>query len=274
MAQSSSALYFDQAAAQYTAQYQAQTPAGYALRERQQRVLELVDRAEGKKLLDAGCGPAYIAPELFKLGYEYWGIDAAPKMLEQYYKQANVNGRAFLSVGDVTRLSFPNNFFDALICIGVLDRVKDHDPALSELVRVVKPKGTIIIWFPNLISPYAFWKNFIFYPGVALIRPFYFRLMGKPEPPSIYNRANSAGWGRMFASLAKLRTERSTVQVMAEYGVDVTEVVYTNFNLFLSPLDQWFPQWAMQTTERLGQLRFGKLRWLGAGFIIKAKKRP
>ena len=274
MAKTSSALYFDQAAAQYTAQYQAPTPAGYALRERQQRVLELVDRSEGKKLLDAGCGPAYIAPELFKLGYDYWGIDAAPKMLEQYYKQSNGTGRAYLSVGDVTCIALPNNFFDALICIGVLDRVKDHDPALAELVRVVKPNGTIIIWFPNLISPYAFWKNFIFYPGVALIRPFYFRLLGKPEPPSIYNRANGSGWGRMFASFAKLRIERSTAKIMAGYGVAVTEVVYTNFNLFLSPLDEWFPKLAMKTTERLAKLRFGKLRWLGAGFIIKAKKRP
>lgn len=273
MTPSGAAIYFDQAAAQYTAQYQAQTPAGYALRERQQRVVELIDRAEDGKLLDAGCGPAYIAPELIKLGYTYWGIDVAPRMLEQYYKQANVPGCVFLSVGDVTRLAFPNNFFDALICIGVLDRVKDHDPVFQELVRVVKPNGTLIIWFPNFVSPYAFWKNYIFYPAVALVRPFYFRWRRQSEPPSIYNRANSAGWRRMFAALAKLRTAKSIEQIMAAHGVAVSAVTYTNFNLFLSPLDQWFPRWAMRTTERLSQLRFGKLKWLGAGFIIKAQKR-
>jgi hypothetical protein len=51
-------------------------------------------------------------------------------------------------------------------------------------------------------------------------------------------------------------------------------VTYFNFNVLLSPLDDWFPRPAVWLAGRLERYRFGKLKWLGSGFIVQAVKRP
>ena len=53
-------------------------------------------------------------------------------------------GRADI-VLDVTKISFPNNYFDVVICSHVLGFVADEAKALSELRRVCKEKHKVII---------------------------------------------------------------------------------------------------------------------------------
>lgn len=255
-----SPAYFNKVAEEYASWYYAQSPGGYALRVRQQRMLELLDRPSGK-VLDIGCGPGVLARELLDRGYEFWGVDASPRMIEECRKHFGKNDRAHFALADATSLEFPDELFDAVICMGVIDRIPAYDAALKEMARVVKKDGTLLIAFPNFLSPYATFKLFVFYPTVALLRPIYYWLAGRPQPPSIP------------ISFAKLYTARTTVKLLARHGVEITDIVYYYFNVFLSPLDELLPRWTMKVTHKLEQLRFGKLRWLGAGFILKAKKR-
>ena len=53
----------------------------------------------------------------------------------------------------------------------------------------------------------------------------------------------------------------------------VTDVAFYYFNVLLSPLDEWAPRIALRTARRLENLRSGPLKWLGAGFIVRAEKR-
>ena len=272
MTLSGSAAYFDQVAEQYLSSYHARSPAGYALRVRLQRVLELMDQPRGK-VLDVGCGPGILARELLNSGYDVWGVDASPSMIEQCRKQFEKNNRAHFTTGDAKSLPFPEEFFDTVICMGVIGSVTAGESALKEMARIVKKNGTLLISFPNLLSPYAAWKNFVFYPALAMVRPIYYRLAGRSQPPSLYG----LGWRRPLRSLPLFfpgfQTARTVVEVMTKYGAEVTDIVYFNFNVFLSPLDELFPRWTLKVIKRLEQLRFGKLKWLGAGFILKAKRR-
>ena len=59
--------------------------------------------------------------------------------------------------------------------------------------------------------------------------------------------------------------------MLARSGATVTGTAYFYFNVFLSPLDQLFPRWAMSVSQRLERLRHGRLKWLGAGFVLRAK---
>ena len=185
---SGSASYFNEMAEEYTLSYRSQSPMGYALRVRQQRVLELLDTSGGK-VLDVGCGPGMLAVELLNLGHKVWGVDAAPAMIDLCRKQPGESGHAHFAVGDATNLAFPDGFFDAVTCIGVIDRIPTHKSVLREMTRVVKRNGTLIISFPNLLSPYAAWKLFVFYPTVALLRPIYYHLIRRPQPLSQYSFA-------------------------------------------------------------------------------------
>ena len=49
---------------------------------------------------------------------------------------------------DITDINFEDNFFDVIICNHVLEHVKDDRKAMSELFRVLKPKGFAILQVP------------------------------------------------------------------------------------------------------------------------------
>ena len=266
-----SAAYFNQEAEKYDAAYDANTPGGYALRVRQQRVLELLG-GRGGKVLDVGCGAGRMAAPLLDLGYEFWGVDAAPTMIEECRNRYRDTSRVHLSVADAHRIEFDDALFDAVICMGVIDRIQNWESAIAEMARVLKPGGTLIVTFPNLASPYAWWKNFIFYPAMAIIRPLYFRMTRRPPPSALYNRVDPKGRLSLLASFAKLQTASAVTRAFGGLELPVTEVVYYNFTLFLSPLDEWLPRLSMRLSERIEHLRSGGLRWIGAGYIVKARK--
>jgi ubiquinone/menaquinone biosynthesis C-methylase UbiE len=253
-----SRAYFDKVAASYFQRYYEKVPGGRAARVRQRRVLELLDKPGGK-VLDVGCGPGIMVRELTSLGFEFWGVDASPGMIEQCYQNFGMIGHAHFSVGNATSLDFSDEFFDVVICMGVIDRIGEYALATKEMIRVLKRDGTFIIAVPNLLSPWAFWRGFIFNPTVALLRPVYYGLSRKPQKPAM----------RPFA---RLHRELAYTRLVAAQDCEITDVVYFNFNLLLSPLDEFFPGLAIWVADKAEWLRFGKLKKLGAGFIVKAKK--
>lgn len=259
---SSTTLYFDAVAEEYPFWYQANSPRGYALRVRQQRLLELLHKPRNtSRILDVGCGTGTLTRELLNLGYDYWGVDRSRPMIEQCRKSFAEDGRASFAVADATRLAFRDEFFDAVICMGVIDRIPDFDLAIKEMTRVVKRNGNLYIAFPNLISPYAFWKAFVFYPIVALLRRIYFRFLGRTQSRSL------------LSSFVKLHTSHGAGELLKRFGAEVKGVTYFNFNLFLSPLDELFPYSTLKAIGKLEQLRFGRLKWMGSAFMLHAKKR-
>lgn len=49
---------------------------------------------------------------------------------------------------DITNIDQPNETFDAIICYHILEHVIDDRKAMSELYRILKPNGTIVIQTP------------------------------------------------------------------------------------------------------------------------------
>ncbi len=253
------AAYFDEVAVEYASRYAASSPGGHALRVRQQRTLELL-QIRGGKVLDVGCGSGVLFGKLLDLGCEVWGVDPAPNMIEQCRMRFGNHTRVHAVVGDATSLPFPSDFFDAVTCLGVIDFIYADDSAISEMVRVVKKDGTILVSFSNLLSPYTAWRNFVFYPTVKLLRSAYHSLARRRPPSSL------------LSSVRRLYTARAVTELMSKHGATMTHVTYYYFNVFLSPLDEFFPHWALIVTEHLDRLRFGLLKWLGGGFVVKARK--
>ncbi len=52
-------------------------------------------------------------------------------------------------VADATSLPFKDNYFSQVIILDVLEHIKEHEKALSELNRVLKKSGKLIICVPN-----------------------------------------------------------------------------------------------------------------------------
>ena len=250
--------YFDSAAEGYDARYQENSPGGLAFRIRKQHVLELFDKAGGS-VLDVGCGTGVIVDELLDLGCQYTGVDPAPKMIENAKKLHNGKGKTDFAVGSAEIIEYPDETFDAVICMGVLERVGDYEKALGEMVRVLKPGGTLMVTMPNRLSPYLFWRDHIYYPLVAFVKRLIYMFRRKPRPLTIPgHRSLTAG-----------RFKRDHKQ----QGAEVTHTVYNVFNLVFPPLEQMWPALAVRAMQLCEPLHKTPLRFLGTAIIMKSHKK-
>lgn len=102
----------------------------------------------GGRVLDAGCGDGVFSYLINKKGFVVDGVDYAEEAVSA--AQGITAGTENLSyhVGSVYELPFEDNSFDAAISTEVIEHLEDRDTFLSELKRVVKPEGTIIVTTP------------------------------------------------------------------------------------------------------------------------------
>lgn len=67
------------------------------------------------------------------------------KMKNLSYISGDINPELAMQQVDIQSISFPDNHFDVIICSHVLGHVPDEFKALSELRRIIKPDGSVII---------------------------------------------------------------------------------------------------------------------------------
>lgn len=120
-------------------------------RQRYQKASEYVS---GKRVLDAGCGVGYGTQILARAGAELAvGVDLGPEALDYarlHYPAVKAEYRQM----DLTSLQWDDGTFDVAVAFGVLER-SQAGRILSELRRVVRPGGLVLISTPNRDNPAA-----------------------------------------------------------------------------------------------------------------------
>ena len=94
------------------------------------------------------------------------GIDMAEKMLSHgrdKLKQMGLSERLTLSTGDATRIPFDNEQFDATTISFGIRNVIDVPAALSEMFRVLRPGGRIIVLEVSLPANALMRRLYLFY---------------------------------------------------------------------------------------------------------------
>ncbi len=96
-------------------------------------------------VLDVGCGTGAHLEAYVDSGAECFGLDASPAMLEQ--AAARLGDRAQLELGDATALPHKDASFDFVFTSLFLHELGNsvRKTALSEMARVVKPDGRVLI---------------------------------------------------------------------------------------------------------------------------------
>ncbi|MFH0906928.1 MAG: class I SAM-dependent methyltransferase [bacterium] len=104
-------------------------------------------------ILEIGYGSGIFFPELIQhckklYGLEIFGKDGKRKV-EKMMQRENIN--AELITGSVVKMPFKENFFDVIFCISALEHLEpiNLEKAISEIKRVTKKDGLIILGFPS-----------------------------------------------------------------------------------------------------------------------------
>ena len=115
---------------------------------------ELLDPGPAEKVLDAGCGTGIFTLDLLAAGTQVVGLDISGPMLSLAVKQTA--GYPFFKVqGDMLHLPFRDNSFDKVVSITALEFIADANSAVSELVRVTRHGGRVVVATLNSLSPWA-----------------------------------------------------------------------------------------------------------------------
>jgi tRNA (uracil-5-)-methyltransferase TRM9 len=118
----------------------------------------LAERWQKGRLLNLGCahGPDFLP---FKDAFELYGVDFSAEMLKFAEKYAQKFGFSVeLTLADVRRLPYPDASFDRAIAVATYHHLVggQHEAALKELRRVLKPGGEAFITVWNRGQP-RFW---------------------------------------------------------------------------------------------------------------------
>ena len=102
---------------------------------------------------DLGFGPGVLSAFILEQK-QFWtgcGIDISQHCLQHAKRLLRKKGmleRCDLTVGDIRTLPYPDNTFDLIVAIEVLEHIPDPKVGLTEAMRVLKPGGYAITALP------------------------------------------------------------------------------------------------------------------------------
>jgi 2-polyprenyl-3-methyl-5-hydroxy-6-metoxy-1,4-benzoquinol methylase len=115
-----------------------------------QRVAKVEWAAEGTRgrVLDVGCGRGLLLQEFRRRGWEVQGTELS----EEAANHARQVLKLPVETGSLETIGFPANHFDAVTLWHVLEHVTEPSALLSEINRILKPGGVLLVSVPNFGS--------------------------------------------------------------------------------------------------------------------------
>lgn len=118
-------------------------------------IIRVLDAPRDSIILDAGCGTCEKSILLANRGFRCCAIDFSEAILRKAranIKRQGLQTQITVQSEDITSLSFEDETFGYILCWGVLMHIPDLEKAISELSRVLKPNGVLVISEGNLYS--------------------------------------------------------------------------------------------------------------------------
>lgn len=120
----------------------------------------------GTHVIDVGCGAGRHSFEAYKRGAdvvafdqdaaELAGVDAMFKAIAAA-GEAPPTARAEVKRGDALALPYSDNTFDCVIASEILEHIPHDDGAIAELIRVLKPGGSLVVTVPRWLPERVCW---------------------------------------------------------------------------------------------------------------------
>ncbi len=122
--------------------------------ERNHVLLSLAPDAPDARALDLGCGTGILLHHLSRRFRSVTGLDISQEMLAGFDATEVAAGATVgLARGDMTALPFRDGSVDVILCRSALHHMDDEVAVLSEIRRVLKPDGRLILGEPANDNP-------------------------------------------------------------------------------------------------------------------------
>jgi ubiquinone/menaquinone biosynthesis C-methylase UbiE len=99
------------------------------------------------RILDCGCGTGITTAWLHQKRPNIRGVDFSSAFIEKARSRGN-----YFEVMDLMRLEYPDSHFDLVCSADALEHVPGLSQAISEMLRVLKPGGVMVVQTPNLAT--------------------------------------------------------------------------------------------------------------------------
>lgn len=121
------------------------------------------------KILDIGCADGTFTKVILgnSKAKTIVGVDVLSSSVAYAKKRFARSKKLSFKVADAHRLPFLNREFDAVFCLEVLEHVENPDVVLSEIHRVLKNNGYVIVLVPseNWLFRFIIWPLWLLWRG-------------------------------------------------------------------------------------------------------------
>lgn len=122
------------------------------------------------RVLENGCGVGTYLPRLRQFAPHVHGLeyDAA-----RATEAAHCDPQALVVCGAGEHLPYPANMFDLILSNEVIEHVQDDRLAVSEMARVLRPGGRLVVFCPNRWYPVEqhgiYWRGRYIFGNIPLV---------------------------------------------------------------------------------------------------------
>lgn len=187
--------------------------ASYVWREGQRRRLTMIAAAAGERrmqgnILDNGCGVGLYVEHLGSYGGQVFGLEYD----FPYARQAITRSKLIVSAA-AEGLPYPDGSFDLALSHEVIEHVQDDAIAIREMVRVLRPKGRLVLFCPNRGYPFEthgiYWRAKYHFGNIPLVNYLPRRWRNKLAPHvRVYTRKDLK---KLFGSMPVIILERNII---------------------------------------------------------------
>ena len=133
------------------------------------KVVKIAEKQAPKRILDIATGTGDLAIALKKTkAEEIIGLDISPGMLavgKDKVKALKLDTTIAMVIGDSEQLNYDDNYFDVVTVAFGVRNFENLEKGLSELFRVLRPHGKLIILETSVPTKFPFKQGYYLYSG-------------------------------------------------------------------------------------------------------------
>jgi len=178
-------------------------------------VVEILKKEKPQSILDIATGTGDLAIAMIKTGAKkIIGLDISPGMLavgKEKVTKKKLDNTIEMVVGDSEKLTFEDNFFDAVTVSFGVRNFETLETGMAEILRVLKPNGTLVVLETSVPTKTPYKQGYNFYTKNVL------PLIGK-----MFSKDDSA-YGYLSESASVFPHGENFNNILREIGfIDVT----------------------------------------------------